>query len=92
VAQLGARLDGIEEVVGSNPIGSTNRKNSNRRPPFAVVLRIQYSQGIEWGRGFVKGSIGIRSTRGLKTERTEKFSEEQRGPFRVALQNVLQFG
>jgi hypothetical protein len=25
VAQLGARLDGIEEVVGSNPIGSTNR-------------------------------------------------------------------
>ena len=26
VAQLGARLDGIEEVVGSNPIGSTNFK------------------------------------------------------------------
>ena len=25
VAQLGARLDGIEEVVGSNPIGSTNK-------------------------------------------------------------------
>ena len=24
VAQLEARLDGIEEVVGSNPIGSTN--------------------------------------------------------------------
>jgi hypothetical protein len=23
VAQLGARLDGIEEAVGSNPIGST---------------------------------------------------------------------
>jgi hypothetical protein len=30
VAQLGARLDGIEEVVGSNPIGST--KNSNELP------------------------------------------------------------
>jgi hypothetical protein len=29
VAQLGARLDGIEEVVGSNPIGSTNL-NLNR--------------------------------------------------------------
>ena len=28
VAQLGARLDGIEEVVGSNPIGST--KNTGR--------------------------------------------------------------
>src|SRR5579859_2819053 len=26
VAQLGARLDGIEEVVGSNPIGSTKHK------------------------------------------------------------------
>jgi hypothetical protein len=25
VAQLGARLDGIEEVGGSNPPGSTNR-------------------------------------------------------------------
>jgi hypothetical protein len=24
VAQLGARLDGIEEVRGSNPLGSTN--------------------------------------------------------------------
>jgi hypothetical protein len=32
VAQLGARLDGIEEVVGSNPIGST--KN-----PFQLLLR-----------------------------------------------------
>jgi hypothetical protein len=30
VAQLGARLDGIEEVVGSNPIGST--KNSPQIP------------------------------------------------------------
>jgi hypothetical protein len=28
VAQLGARLDGIEEVVGSNPIGSTNKMAS----------------------------------------------------------------
>jgi hypothetical protein len=28
VAQLGARLDGIEEVVGSNPIGSTRDSGS----------------------------------------------------------------
>jgi hypothetical protein len=28
VAQLGARLDGIEEVVGSNPIGSTKFNQS----------------------------------------------------------------
>ena len=26
VAQLGARLDGIEEVRGSNPLGSTNSR------------------------------------------------------------------
>ena len=30
VAQLGARLDGIEEVVGSNPIGSTNFQQIRR--------------------------------------------------------------
>ena len=29
VAQLGARLDGIEEVVGSNPIGSTKELNDD---------------------------------------------------------------
>ena len=33
VAQLGARLDGIEEVVGSNPIGST-KYFRNFRPTF----------------------------------------------------------
>ncbi len=32
VAQLGARLDGIEEVVGSNPIGSTNIERDNHLP------------------------------------------------------------
>ena len=35
VAQLGARLDGIEEVVGSNPIGST--KYLNTCPEFALI-------------------------------------------------------
>ncbi|MCU1242076.1 MAG: hypothetical protein JWO71_2802 [Candidatus Acidoferrum typicum] len=37
MAQLGARLDGIEEVVGSNPIGST--KNSSDVLPV-VYLRL----------------------------------------------------
>jgi hypothetical protein len=32
VAQLGERLNGIQEVVGSTPISSTRAKNSNRRP------------------------------------------------------------
>ncbi len=33
VAQLGARLDGIEEVVGSNPIGSTKKGFTQLRAP-----------------------------------------------------------
>jgi hypothetical protein len=31
VAQLGARLDGIEEVVGSNPIGSTKSSKTQMK-------------------------------------------------------------
>jgi hypothetical protein len=38
VAQLGARLDGIEEVVGSNPIGSTNF-------PFSFQFDSKYFKG-----------------------------------------------
>ena len=34
MAQLGARLDGIEEVVGSNPIGSTKSPSM----PFHVYI------------------------------------------------------
>jgi hypothetical protein len=40
VAQLGARLDGIEEVVGSNPIGSTKDKRSD--PDTWVTERTGY--------------------------------------------------
>ena len=36
VAQLGARLDGIEEVVGSNPIGSTNYNNCKNPRHFSI--------------------------------------------------------
>jgi hypothetical protein len=38
VAQLGARLDGIEEVVGSNPIGSTNFKLSFTTSYYVYIL------------------------------------------------------
>jgi hypothetical protein len=38
VAQLGARLDGIEEVVGSNPIGSTKIDVIPPRIPFKRIL------------------------------------------------------
>ena len=38
VAQLGARLDGIEEVVGSNPIGSTKIDVISPRILFKRIL------------------------------------------------------
>jgi hypothetical protein len=38
VAQLGARLDGIEEVVGSNPIGSTKTNVTLPRILFKRIL------------------------------------------------------
>jgi N-acetylmuramoyl-L-alanine amidase len=44
VAQLGARLDGIEEVVGSNPIGSTSSSQSQR---VAGNLTLQSKQGAQ---------------------------------------------
>jgi hypothetical protein len=48
VAQLGARLDGIEEVVGSNPIGSTKnffvsiptKKDPTKKEKFSEVAAI----------------------------------------------------
>jgi hypothetical protein len=45
VAQLGARLDGIEEVVGSNPIGSTKLALTSasifaKRVPIGVVIAL----------------------------------------------------
>ena len=40
MAQLGARLDGIEEVGGSNPPGSTKEKGSN--PDTWVTQRTDY--------------------------------------------------
>src|SRR5277367_4860734 len=39
VAQLGARLDGIEAVVGSNPIGSTKNRRVQPRNMGNKVYR-----------------------------------------------------
>ena len=64
MAQLGARLDGIEEVVGSNPIGSTNffmyspeRSFTERSEDIAYTLgpkglceRVPLSPCIVWPR------------------------------------------
>jgi hypothetical protein len=38
VAQLGARFHGMEEVIGSIPIRSTNYINNLEAPPFADVV------------------------------------------------------
>ena len=38
MAQLGARFDGIEEVVGSNPIGSTKLTILVAAPPLSFWL------------------------------------------------------
>jgi hypothetical protein len=53
VAQLGARLDGIEEAVGSNPIGSTkfsHRSAQRKRVPVAVGKPISTRTGRSAGR------------------------------------------
>jgi hypothetical protein len=51
VAQLGARLDGIEEVVGSNPIGSTNFKLS-LTASYPVYIPLNKALGIprDWDK------------------------------------------
>jgi hypothetical protein len=54
VAQLGARLDGIEEVVGSNPIGSTNLLRSG--PETWVTQRTGYIGNTFGPDGFSSGS------------------------------------
>src|SRR6202521_5161485 len=54
VAQLGARLDGIEEVVGSNPIGST--KSIRSGPDTWVTERTGYIGNNLGPNGFSSGS------------------------------------
>ena len=42
VAQLGARLDGIEEAVGSNPIGSTKKSSCISALRKVLTVNLQY--------------------------------------------------
>ena len=63
MAQLGARLDGIEEVVGSNPIGSTNRNSSitcprGTRRPLTLLFsapeqRIEAAIWLDFAPGYL---------------------------------------
>jgi hypothetical protein len=47
VAQLGARLDGIEEVVGSNPIGSTNFQKTHVSGRSNLIANLLSNKGHE---------------------------------------------
>ena len=40
MAQLGARLNGIEEVEGSNPSGSTGKRRTAHHPGRAVCVYV----------------------------------------------------
>ena len=57
VAQLGARLDGIEEVVGSNPIGSTK---IHRPSPETWVTECTGYMGNTFGPNGFSSSSGAR--------------------------------
>ena len=46
MAQLGARLDGIEEVVGSNPIGSTNSEKSSLKTARGCSSRLLFPAAV----------------------------------------------
>ncbi len=53
MAQLGARLDGIEEVVGSNPIGSTKEAIVQSGE---ILYRTFLRHSLHpWPKGFFKG-------------------------------------
>jgi hypothetical protein len=55
VAQLGARLDGIEEVVGSNPIGSTIHKGGRNCLSRHIAA---HSKAMTYG--WLAGIVGLR--------------------------------
>ena len=52
VAQLGARLDGIEEVEGSNPFGSTKNNPAIRSEFFRELLSSVNSYSTRNRAGF----------------------------------------
>jgi putative endonuclease len=72
VAQLGARLDGIEEVVGSNPIGSTK---------FFTVYFLYILQSETTGRFYIGQMQDVRERLAYHNANYSK-SLKNRGPWR----------
>ena len=71
VAQLGARLNGIQEVTGSIPVGSTRADALKQRAARAVAPEIRSSQRREerfltvWSLGIDLASGGFAVVRGF---------------------------
>jgi putative endonuclease len=74
VAQLGARLDGIEEVVGSNPIGSTKIQN--------MPYRLYILQSQSTNRFYVGQSQDVEERLAYHNANYSK-SLKNRGPWRL---------
>jgi putative endonuclease len=73
VAQLGARLDGIEEVVGSNPIGSTK---------FIPVFYVYILQSEATGRFYIGQTQDVPERLAYHNANYSK-SLKNRGPWRL---------
>ena len=73
VAQLGARLDGIEEVVGSNPIGSTK---------FISVYYLYILQSERTGRFYIGQTQDVPERLAYHNANYSK-SLKNRGPWRL---------
>ncbi len=73
MAQLGARLDGIEEVVGSNPIGSTK---------FIPVFYLYILQSEATGRFYIGQTQDV-SERVTYHNANYSKSLKNRGPWRL---------
>ncbi len=74
VAQLGARLDGIEEVVGSNPIGSTK---------FLLVYFLYILQSESTGRFYIGQTQDVSERLAYHNANYSK-SLKNRGPWKLA--------
>jgi putative endonuclease len=73
VAQLGARLDGIEEVVGSNPIGSTK---------FSSVYYLYILQSETTSRFYIGQTQAVNERLAYHNANYSK-SLKNRGPWKV---------
>ncbi len=74
MAQLGARLDGIEEVVGSNPIGSTRFG--------AVPFHVYILQSLSTGRFYVGQTKNVEERLAYHNANYSK-SLKNRGPWKL---------